>query len=52
MFEPYINDVNKLVDDACMFNISKKHLDKWEAEFLQDLKLKQPETIEAENVKA
>jgi Cu2+-containing amine oxidase len=48
----YIDNINLLVQDSTSISISKKKLDQWEKELLEELRLQSPEVLEAERVKA
>ncbi|KAJ3268433.1 GTPase-activating protein [Terramyces sp. JEL0728] len=51
LFEQYIDDVNRLIQDASQIKISKRKLDLWETEFIEMLRQSSPDVIELEKMK-
>jgi hypothetical protein len=47
----YVNNMNQLVSDASTITISKKKLDCWKKEYLDEIRRTSPEVLEAEAVK-
>ncbi|KAI8901549.1 rab-GTPase-TBC domain-containing protein [Globomyces pollinis-pini] len=48
LFDKYLNNMNQLVQDANKITISKRKLDKWSAEYLEQIRKQSPDYIEAE----
>jgi DNA repair exonuclease SbcCD ATPase subunit len=51
LFDMYVDNMNRLVQDASQITISKRKLDKWQQEYLEVLYKQSPEVLEAEEAK-
>lgn len=51
VLDKYINNIDQLVQDASQIPISKRKLDQWSHEYIEQVRLQSPEAIENEEIK-